>query len=378
MINIPVSEEQKRKIEEKYWKWFKKYHIKELKSVIKKDCVMHKVIRAVMEMKEISEELTSIEKEEVQRELNEEEQNESTKRDKKDSKESQKEYPLDKVIKYYLLLDYNKLENLKQHIDKYKYEKKIKERYVDDSVKFYFSGLNSTEGLFSVSLSMDDKKSAIVPESMFYEFLPVDANDDFSQIVTLDKVEIGKDYEIIMTNLNGLYRYRMRDCIRIMDKYNELPLIQFQYRLDQVADIIDDHTEEADFTQTVLDTVSQLGLDLVDYSVYPDRDADLPRYVFFLELADIPDEMTKEQIRSVLHNNLEKYSPDIESYRKKGIGAPTELHILQPETYMLYQDIMILKGRNPAQIKPVHIITNEFHYRFFSKLIEEKWENQHE
>ena len=88
--------------------------------------------------------------------------------------------------------------------------------------------------------------------------------------------------------------------------------------------------------------------------------------------------MTKEQIRYVLHNNLEKYSPDIESYRKKGIGAPTELHILQPETYMLYQDIMILKGRNPAQIKPVHIITNEFHYRFFSKLIEEKWENQHE
>ena len=258
------------------------------------------------------------------------------------------------------------------------YEKKIKERYVDDSVKFYFSGLNSTEGLFSVSLSMDDKKSAIVPESMFYEFLPVDANDDFSQIVTLDKVEIGKDYEIIMTNLNGLYRYRMRDCIRIMDKYNELPLIQFQYRLDQVADIIDDHTEEADFTQTVLDTVSQLGLDLVDYSVYSDRDADLPRYVFFLELADIPDEMTKKQIRSVLHNNFEKYSPDIESYRKKGIGAPTELHILQPETYMLYQDIMILKGRNPAQIKPVHIITNEFHYRFFSKLIEEKWENQHE
>lgn len=258
------------------------------------------------------------------------------------------------------------------------YEKKIKGRYVDDSVKFYFSGLNSTEGLFSVSLSMDDKKSAIVPESMFYEFLPVDANDDFSQIVTLDKVEIGKAYEIIMTNLNGLYRYRMRDCIRIMDKYNELPLIQFQYRLDQVADIIDDHTEEADFTQTVLDTVSQLGLDLVDCSVYPDRDADLPRYVFFLELADIPDEMTKKQIRSVLHNNLEKYSPDIESYRKKGIGAPTELHILQPETYMLYQDIMILKGRNPAQIKPVHIITNEFHYRFFSKLIKEKWENQHE
>lgn len=156
------------------------------------------------------------------------------------------------------------------------YEYKIRERYVDERVQFYFSGLSSTEGLFSVPLAMGDKKSAIVPHSMFYEFLPVDAQDDFSQIVTLDKVEVGRDYEIIMTNANGLYRYRMRDCIRIMDKYNELPLIQFQYRLNQVADIIDDHTEESAFTKTAMDTALQLGLDLVDYSVYPDRDAPLP------------------------------------------------------------------------------------------------------
>ena len=254
------------------------------------------------------------------------------------------------------------------------YEYKIRERYVDERVQFYFSGLSSTEGLFSVPLAMGDKKSAIVPHSMFYEFLPVDAQDDFSQIVTLDKVEVGRDYEIIMTNANGLYRYRMRDCIRIMDKYNELPLIQFQYRLNQVADIIDDHTEESAFTKTAMDTALQLGLDLVDYSVYPDRDAPLPRYVYFMEFAHMPEGITREQIRTVVHKNLEKYSPDIKEYIKKGIGAPTELHILQPETYMLYHDLMVFKGRNPAQVKPVHIIINEFHYRFFSKLIEEEWE----
>lgn len=256
------------------------------------------------------------------------------------------------------------------------YEKKIKERYVDDSVKFYFPGLNATEGLFSVPIATDDKKSAIIPESMFYEFLPVDANDDFSQIVTLDKVEVGKDYEIVMTNLNGLYRYRMGDCVKIMDKLNELPFIQFRYRLNQVADIIDDHTHEIAFTQAALDTAAQLGLDLVDYSVYPDRDYDLPRYIYLLELANIPEGLTRDEIRSVLHNNLVKYSPKIGKYCKRGIGAPTELHILQHGSYMFYQDMMILKGRNPTQIKPVHIITDELHYRFFSKLIEQKWENE--
>ena len=88
----------------------------------------------------------------------------------------------------------------------------------------------------------------------------------------------------------------------------------------------------------------------------------------------MPEGITREQIRTAVHKNLEKYSPDIKEYIKKGIGAPTELHILQPETYMLYHDLMVFKGRNPAQVKPVHIIINEFHYRFFSKLIEEEWE----
>ena len=253
------------------------------------------------------------------------------------------------------------------------YEQKIRERYVDDMVQFYFSGISSTEGCFSVPLEMDCKNSALLPNSMFYEFLPVDAHDDFSKIVTMDQVEVGKDYEIIMTNFNGLYRYRMRDCVRIMDKYNQLPLIRFQYRIDQVADIIDDHTTEQTFSKVATETAQKLGLDLVDYSVYPDRDAALPRYIYLLELGKGSEHVKKEDIRRTIHDTLVKYSPDIESYMEKGIGGQTELEILQPETYMFYFDLMVAKGRNPAQLKPVHIINNEFHRRFFFKLTEEDW-----
>ena len=200
------------------------------------------------------------------------------------------------------------------------YEYKIRERYVDERVQFYFAGLNSTEGLFSVPLAMGDKKSAIVPHSMFYEFLPVDAQDDFSQIVTLDKVEVGRDYEIIMTNANGLYRYRMRDCIRIMDKYNELPLIQFQYRLNQMAEIIDDHTEESAFTKTAMDTALQLGLDLVDYSVYPGLEMSSSyRDMFILWNLHICRRASHGNRFGLWYiKNLEKYSPDIKEIHKKG------------------------------------------------------------
>jgi hypothetical protein len=255
------------------------------------------------------------------------------------------------------------------------YDKKLRERYVDDKVKFFYPGISSTEALFSVPVEMDSKDSALVPQSVFYEFLPVDANDDFSKIVTMDKVDVGKDYEIIMTTLSGLYRYRMRDCVRIMGKYNELPLIRFQYRIDQMVDILDDHTTELALTKTATDTAKELSFELVDFSVFPDRDAMPPRYTYLMEVGNIPDGLTVETIRKKLNEKLCGYNPDLKSYIDKGLCAPVELHIEQDETYMLYRDLMVMKGRSSAQIKPVRIIINEFQRKFFFGLIDKEAES---
>ncbi len=254
------------------------------------------------------------------------------------------------------------------------YDKKLKERYVDESVQFYYPGISSTEALFSVPVEMGSKDSALVPNSVFYEFLPVDAQDDFSRIVTMDKVEVGKDYEIIMTNLSGLYRYRMRDCVRIMGKYNELPLIRFQYRIDQMVDILDDHTSEVAITKAAVDTAAELGFELVDFSVFADRDANPPHYTYLMEIAKPSEGLTREQIEAHVNAKLCTFNPDLKGLICKGMCAPTELHIEQDESYMLYRDLMAMKGRNSAQLKPVRIIVNELQRRFFFGLIEKEWE----
>lgn len=254
------------------------------------------------------------------------------------------------------------------------YDKKLKERYVDSSVQFYYPGISSTEALFSVPMEMDCKDSALVPRSIFYEFLPMEANNDFSKIVTMDKVEVGKDYEIIMTSLSGLYRYRMRDCVRVMGKYNELPLIRFQYRIDQMLDIMDDHTSEMAITKAATDTAAELGFELIDFSVYADRNAMPPRYVYLMEIGDHPQDLTLEKIRKHVDAKLCTYNPDLKGLIDKDMCAPADLHIVQDETYMLYRDLMAMKGRNSAQLKPVRIIVNEFQRRFFFGLIEKAWE----
>ena len=49
-----------------------------------------------------------------------------------------------------------------------------------------------------------------------------------------------------------------------------------------------------------------------------------------------------------------------------------ELKFLQPETYLLYRDLMISKGTSSAQLKPPRVIVNDFHKRFFLALLDDE------
>ncbi len=57
-------------------------------------------------------------------------------------------------------------------------------------------------------------------------------------------LEEGEDYEIIITNLSGLYRYRIKDVVRVTGYYNECPMIQFVYRKSQMLSIAGEKTNE--------------------------------------------------------------------------------------------------------------------------------------
>ena len=95
------------------------------------------------------------------------------------------------------------------------YADTIRRQYADESVKFILGGVTSSEGLWSVPVELESEDASLVPGSAFMEFLPVDAGDDFTKCVSIDKLEVGKVYELIITNLCGFYRYRMSDALLV-------------------------------------------------------------------------------------------------------------------------------------------------------------------
>lgn len=245
------------------------------------------------------------------------------------------------------------------------YADKIREKYMGGTIARYFTGINASEGMISVPFELDNEKSVPVPDSIFYEFLPVDAEDDFSKIVTMDQLEVGKEYEIIVTNLSGFYRYRMRDAVRITGWYEKLPIMEFLSRIDQTVSVMGEKTTEVALRAAAEDTAAQLGFEMIDFSVYPDVDHVPPRYTYFMEIDKLPEGLKAKEIRFFLEKNLAKANPSMGDKVAKGICAPTKLNILEPETYSLYRDLMVMKGAIATQIKPVRVIHNEMQRKFF-------------
>ena len=248
------------------------------------------------------------------------------------------------------------------------YYNKLRQRYAGDGVRLFYVGLNASEGILSVPMDVDCPDSVLIPDSVFYEFIPIDSEDP-GDIVTIDGVEVGKTYEIVITNQSGFYRYRIRDAVKVTGMYNNTPMIQFQYRIDQTISVLGEKTTELVLRGVAERVERELGYSMEDFSVFGDVDSVPMRYVMLME-ATLPEGLDPGAVAAELDKGLCEGNPSYGDKVAKGMLDHIRLLFLQPETYLLYRDVMISKGAASAQLKPPRIL-NEIQRRFFMALLED-------
>ena len=96
--------------------------------------------------------------------------------------------------------------------------------YCGPQVHFIFAGINSPEGLYTTTLNLDDPQTVLIPDGMFYEFKPTESRS-YSQLLTLDQLEIGRSYELVATTLSGLYRYKTKKTFLVVGRYHDTPTV---------------------------------------------------------------------------------------------------------------------------------------------------------
>lgn len=95
-----------------------------------------------------------------------------------------------------------------------------------------YKGLFATEAPLTIPLI---QAGGFLPllQQVFFEF-----EDDKGHILTIDQVQVGEIYQLIITQSGGLYRYRMEDRVKVTGFYYKTPMLDFVGRTAKVVDMV--------------------------------------------------------------------------------------------------------------------------------------------
>jgi hypothetical protein len=234
-----------------------------------------------------------------------------------------------------------------------------------------FSIYGASEALMAACTGIEDPEFALLVDSCFFEFIPADAPDSCTDTLNIDQLEVGKEYELILTNLSGFYRYRIKDVIRVLGHHNTTPQITFAYRISQMVNLAAEKTTEEHLNHAVAEFAAAIGCEIYDYCLYIDYDSDPARYVLLAEPEHLLPVDRLEEYARIFEEKLCKANLEYATCRyDRSIGHPVVL-LQQPQTHALWREFKIYKGSSPNQVKPVRVIDTPQKEKFFFGMLEE-------
>lgn len=181
----------------------------------------------------------------------------------------------------------------------------------------------SSEAHIGIAIKEEMDAYVCIPHSCFMEFIPYDGEDEEPKWI--GELELGKKYELVITNFCGLYRYRLLDVVEIVDFYGQAPVIRFAFRRNMAVNIAGEKTNLSMIADIVKETAKYFKESISEYSVCVDETVMPNRYCFFLE-GDYG--YLDEEYADVLEQELCKKNFDYNDLKELGdIAAPICIHV---------------------------------------------------
>lgn len=232
-------------------------------------------------------------------------------------------------------------------------------------VPYEYSIYGASEGLFAACDEAECEKQLLLVDSCFYEFIPVDDQD---KIFSIDELEIGKEYIIIITNQAGLYRYSCGDVIKVIDYLNECPYVMFARRIGQLLNVFGEKTTEEHMNAAIEELQKAAGVEIVNWSVYVDIMVQPNHYVLLTENKAGVDMREYEE---VAHEILSKVNPRYDYFVNDGRLGKVKIRNLEHGTNRAFMKMKIASGVPSTAVKPVRMLdTDEKKEYFMSRILD--------
>ncbi|KAF5756948.1 putative GH3 family protein [Helianthus annuus] len=238
------------------------------------------------------------------------------------------------------------------------YLKKL--RVYAGGVRLLSADYGSSEGWIGANVNPDLPPEmtsfTVLPNIGYFEFLPLTESNEVDSVgpepIGLTDVQLDEEYEVVVTNVAGLYRYRLGDVVKVIGFHNSTPKLQFVCRRNLMLTINIDKNTEKDL-QLSVETAAKLladeKLEVLDFTSHVDLTTDPAHYVIFWEVSgEASDAVLKECC-----NCLDKSFVDagyVSSRKVNAIGR-LELRVLRKGTFQKILDHYVGLGSALSQFK---------------------------
>ncbi|KAF5791618.1 putative GH3 family protein [Helianthus annuus] len=226
----------------------------------------------------------------------------------------------------------------------------------------------SSECYFGLNLTPMVKPSevcyTIMPNMGYFEFIPHDpsnpvtiSRDQPPHLLDLADLELGKEYELVISTYSGLCRYRVGDILQVKGFHNSAPQFKFIRRKNVLLSIDADKTDETEL-QSAVENASELlkefNTTVVEYTSYGDTKTIPGHYVIYWELlikdpTNGPTDDVLDQCCLAMEESLNSV------YRQSRVAdnsiGPLEIRIVQNGTFEELMDYAISRGASINQYK---------------------------
>lgn len=219
-----------------------------------------------------------------------------------------------------------------------------------------------SEGVIGVNLHPKNNEveySLAISDNVF-EFIPEGQMDQANPCTFFaDELEVGKNYELLLTQADGFYRYRMGDVIKVTGFHHQCPKVIFLYRTATLLNLVGEKVDQVE-VQNSLNAALSLwpelklanycvaenslltGLNIEEYTGNTEKT--MSHYVFFLELQSTNEKMESPDV-NILAERIDNYLYENHAFFrnfKDGNFIDTPLvHLVKPGSFEILKDYIV-------------------------------------
>lgn len=235
----------------------------------------------------------------------------------------------------------------------YRYENKELDKYLGDIPKDFFAYAMS-ECQVGVSVKLNSFEYEFIAENGFYEFVACNENGDCcEEIVSIDEVEPGKLYELILTNFSGFYRYRTGDIIKILVSSDKQVTFEFMFRKNLVLNVAGEKISTQNI-QAIMNKMDKIIPDILGYAFGATIIDNVGTYFMFLCLKNVDIGLNEDDISDKLDLILSEVNCLYKELRQLGYIAKPVVFLNNEKQHLL---IINKESGGKKHNKPVNILS---------------------